>query len=449
MTCRGSLLLIAVLACGACASTEPAEPTDEEILATLPAPRPGDWPAEDATRVASERDRIARARAAEEADPAVVEEDDEGLLSHLDAWSPGIEAGNGTARDMFRTQDSPQGGEDRKSGEFLIVPLPFANPTIGGGVFLIGGYIFRPDPEDEVSPPSTVGAGTMYSSNGSWGAGLGGQVFLDEDRWRIGAALAYADINYRLFGVGQDFGGEGRSVPIRQKVLGLDFSVLYGLGGEVHLGPVVRAFRVDTLLNQGRPIQVGPIGIPLKPIRTTEVSVGMELTRDTRDDHFYPRDGELVDLQARFFRESLGGSNDYDIYLAAFNTYHSLAERTVLAGRVYGRFAGGDVPFYALSYLGALPDIRGYEVGRYQDRMLLAFQAEIRQELIGNLGVGLFAGFGQVQHRTGDFRLDDFLPGLGGGVTYNVAADSHVNLRADVAWGVDGWVFYLGVGQVF
>ena len=40
-------------------------------------------------------------------------------------------------------------------------------------------------------------------------------------------------------------------------------------------------------------------------------------------------------------------------------------------------------------------------------------------------------------------------PYLGAGITYKIASDNHVNMRADVAWGVDGWVFYLGVGQAF
>jgi len=429
-----------------CAGGGSRDLTDEEILATLPPQGSGDWPALKAALVASERNRAARAEAAK---PEEEVPEEGGILGEIDSWSPGIESGSATSHDMFQVQDSPHGGDDEKTGEFLIVPVPFANPTIGAGLFVLAGTIFRPNPDDKVSPPSTLGGGGMYSTNNSWGLGLGGSMFLDEDRWRIGAALAYADVNYRLYGVGQEFGGVGKSVRISQQVLMLQASVLYGLGGNFHIGPVFRMFRVETELNDGRPIKVGPIDIPVDPRRARQVSLGAQFTFDTRDDVFYPREGQFVDAQARFYREALGGRNDYEIYSLAANTYHSMAERTVLAGRLFWRMADGQVPFYGLSYLGTGPDIRGYEVGRYQDKILIAVQAEIRQELLKNFGVEAFAGFGQVQREMNNFRFSDFLPGIGAGVTYDVAADSTVNMRADVAWGVDGWVFYLGVGQAF
>jgi len=447
--------LVAATLLSACESTAPREPSDKDILASLPTPGPLSWPARDTTRVASERNRRAQLAAEEEARREADqreeedEEDEEDLLSYIEAWYPDESHGGTGAGGMFEVDDWPGDEKGLDEDELVIVPVPFANPTIGAGLYLIGGYIFRIDPEEEDAPPSAAGLAGMVSTNGSWGVGLGGSFHVDEDRWRILTALAYADVNYKLYGIGQQLGLEGRSVDISQSVLGLEVDVLRYLGSSMYLGPVFRAFTVDTDLNKGRPFEFGRFRLNIPTVRTREVSAGLEFTRDTRDDKFYPRRGDHLDLQARVYSEGLGGDHDYRVYTAAWSLYHSLANRTVLAGRGYGRLADGDVPFYALSYLGAGSDIRGYEVGRYQDRILLAFQAEIRQELAHHFGVEVFGGVGQVADRMGDFRLNDFLPGVGAGVTYTVTDKSHVNMRADVAWGVDGWVFYLGVGQAF
>ena len=70
-------------------------------------------------------------------------------------------------------------------------------------------------------------------------AGVGGQFYIDEDRWRIKTGLIYADVNYRLFGIGQDSGGNDRYVRINQSVLGFQFDLLRYVGGDIHIGPVI------------------------------------------------------------------------------------------------------------------------------------------------------------------------------------------------------------------
>lgn len=52
-----------------------------------------------------------------------------------------------------------------KPAEWMLVPLPGYNPTLGFTLTGMGAYIF---PADAKSPPSTVGGFGMFSSNGSW-----------------------------------------------------------------------------------------------------------------------------------------------------------------------------------------------------------------------------------------------------------------------------------------
>ena len=105
--------------------------------------------------------------------------------------------------------------EDRKppSAELVIAPIPFSNPTFGAGLILAPAYIFPLDPQDMLSPPSTVALGAMYSSNDSKAFAAGGNVHYDEDRHRVSGGIGYFDINYDFFGIGSDAGDQGLSVP--------------------------------------------------------------------------------------------------------------------------------------------------------------------------------------------------------------------------------------------
>src|SRR5262249_23556056 len=102
----------------------------------------------------------------------------------------------------------------------------------------------------------------------------------------------------------------------------------------------------------------------------------VRLQYDTRDNQFNPETRWFVDGQATFFDEAFG--SDFTFQTAELTTkrYWSPAERHTVALSGYGRFSFGSVPFFALSMFGARNQLRGYPVGRYQDRMLLAGQAE-------------------------------------------------------------------------
>jgi hypothetical protein len=64
--------------------------------------------------------------------------------------------------------------------------------------------------------------------------------------------------------------------------------------------------------------------------------------------------------------------------LGAYNIFFSLAEKMVLAYRLYGRFIAGRVPLYDLFYFDSHNDLRGYAAGQYVDKSMIATQLEFR-----------------------------------------------------------------------
>lgn len=110
---------------------------------------------------------------------------DEKLEMVESSWAPDI-----------RGHDAPLKVE---KGNFVIVPIPISNPMLDTALVVGAAYFYKQTPEQKkVQPASVTGAGAMYSSNGSLAAGLGHQSYWSEDRWRLTAAVGYADLDLVL-----------------------------------------------------------------------------------------------------------------------------------------------------------------------------------------------------------------------------------------------------------
>jgi hypothetical protein len=365
-----------------------------------------------------------------------------GIPANVAPTAAGAPAGATTAPSTTApaTQATPP-----KKGEWLIAPLPNYSPTFGWGVIGRVGYIFPLNSDDKISPPSMVGAFGYYSQNDSWAAGLATRLFVDEDRYRITAALVHGELNYDFSGVGTAAGTSGQSIPLDQKMTGGIFETLFKIAPNLYLGP--------KYIGSNMNIRVHPNGssvtIPTNEVNTTFSGLGLHAQWDTRDSQFYPRKGYLADIDVSFHDPALGDDFAYQIYKLSWNGYFSLASNQVLALRAMGQFENGDVPFYALSQFGRGSDLRGYRVGQFQDKQMFAVQAEYRLEITKRFGVVAFAGVGQVMPSLSSVTFDNLLPSGGVGLRYVLAPQNHVALRLDVAWGREGSQFYLTVGEAF
>jgi hypothetical protein len=333
--------------------------------------------------------------------------------------------------------------------EFIVAPIPFYSPGMGGGLSLAGGYIFPVDPSDKVSPPSIVGLGGFYSSSGSWGVGGAAKLNLDEDRWRLTLGAAHASINTDFYGIGSAAGQSGKSIELNQTFTGGDVEVLRQTVPHFYVG--VRYLITDMKTSIRRNDQTAFPWLPNieRDGNLTIAAGGLRLLYDDTDSQFYPTKGGVADFRANFFTEALGSDRDFQVYSLALEHYLSLGPSDVLAMRGFGRYAAGNVPFWALSSFGIHNDLRGYDVGRYRDKMMLAGQLELRHQFSPRWTGVAFAGVGEVATDLHSLKFDTLLPSVGLGIRYALSKAQHIGLRLDVAWGLDGWAVYFGVGEAF
>jgi outer membrane protein assembly factor BamA len=185
-------------------------------------------------------------------------------------------------------------------------------------------------------------------------------------------------------------------------------------------------------------------------------ALGLRVQADSRDSTTYPLRGALADLESDFYDPAFGGKRSFQSYRVYGNAYFSLRERQVLAARLTACSVRGDAPVYALCLFGIKNDLRGYQVGKFLNRAMLATQAEYRLSLperlgfFGHFGFVAFAGVGEVAPGLGDLNSKDLLPSAGLGIRYLLAKENHVNFRFDYAWGKAGnRGLYVGVGEAF
>src|SRR5262249_30453743 len=112
---------------------------------------------------------------------------------------------------------SPAPVKTPKPAEWMLVPIPSYNSTLGFMVTGMGAYIF---PADAKSPPSTVGGFGMVSTNGSWAFGGISKLNLAEDHYRVTAFLMLGHINWDFYGIGNEAADRGVFVPISQRMAG-------------------------------------------------------------------------------------------------------------------------------------------------------------------------------------------------------------------------------------
>lgn len=334
-------------------------------------------------------------------------------------------------------------------GAIVAAPLPIVSPAIGSGIIPVLGYIFPISEKDKVSPPSVIGAAGLITDDGSRGFGLYGDLYFKEDKYETTALYGHGNIDYNLYGIGIAAGDAGLKLPLSQTGQVFRAEFLRVVKWKIFVGG--RFWTGDSLVvvKPTTDTQLPPVP-PDVGLNTTLRALGMRAIRDTRPNQFYPTAGMKAEFTADVFAKDLGSKYSFQSYRFTFNKYTTIAKNQVLAYNLFGCFTGGEPPFYGNCVYGVNNELRGYVAGQYLDRHMFATQLEYRLVLPKKFGLAAFTGVGEVVPGASQFfRVDNFLPDVGGGPRYELSKKYHVNLRVDFARGKNSWTWAVGVGEAF
>ena len=336
--------------------------------------------------------------------------------------------------------------KDKWGGEYVPAVIPTANPTIGSGLTFALLYLRKLDKE---SRPSTFGVAGFRTDSESWGAGLGMRTRFAADRFRFNGVYAAFNLNYDYFGIGEDAGDRGKTIPLNQRgdLYGIQF--LTHLPGNFFLGPQFTKVDVSSTFDLSQ--LPGFILPPAVEFDTISAGAGLHLQYDSKDREFNPSSGTLFDLEADFWGEYAGGDFDFQQHSLKYTRYLGLGEgdERIIAVRGTFCYTTDDTPFFQLCMLGLGDAFRGYQGGRYRDLSAATVQAEYRWRFWKWLGIVFFGGWGQVAENLSDYNLGDSVPSVGTGLRFLIAKENKLNFRIDYAWGRNDSALYVTIGEAF
>jgi outer membrane protein assembly factor BamA len=321
------------------------------------------------------------------------------------------------------------------NGSFVAAPIPFRNPTIGTGLALGGGYLFK---DEARSATSFLGAGGFKTDNGSYGYGLAGNVVLGDNRWKMSAFLGHVELTYDLYtalGIAEiDQSGSLAKVELA-----------YGVTPELSFGVIGRY--LDTTIESDRTV---PAEILADLGDATVTGIGLTGDLDRRDDTIYPTDG--MQLSLVLYGNQFDGlrTRDYQKGVLLYDTFHPLGDKGVLAARGALCGASDETPFFDLCSLGGTDAMRGFPVTQFLDNRLASAQVEYRRVFAGRLGGVVFAGAGMVGADTDELSFDDAHAAAGVGARIRLSRKFPVDFSIDASWNdEDEQLLYIYVGQRF
>jgi hypothetical protein len=327
-----------------------------------------------------------------------------------------------------------------KQRNFVIVPIPLSNPTIGTGLILGGAYFYKQTPEQKkVQPASVTGVGGMYTTTDSYAYGIGQQSYWNEDKWRFAGFLGYVNLELPLFapspndpnGVGLDWLVEGTFMQAK---------IQRAIARNWYIGAWGRYFDTQQKFSINISGDNFELGTDLKA-----AGLGLNAEFDTRDVPANAYKGRRFEINALFNSEALGSTDDYQGYDARYRSYHHLMEELVLAWEVRGCWKSGEVPLWDACKV----NLRGFPLTEYLAKTSASTQIEGRWKPFKSIGFAAFLGAGMTDRTYTDFRDDNLIPSYGVGFRWMVMKAQRINLRIDYGRsdGQDAW--YLAASEAF
>jgi outer membrane protein assembly factor BamA len=338
--------------------------------------------------------------------------------------------------------------ETSRKGGVIILPIVFYSPEthMAGG---LGGILtFRRSGAGATDRPSSISFYAIYTQMKQFSVSWEPEFYFLKEAWLVKGRLQIERYPDKFWGIGPavpDAAEEGYTP--RSAMIEASFQRKVVPSANLYAGLQVRYERY-------RIIKTDPAGAIGRGAVTgsgggTATGIGFILSRDSRDDLFFPRRGDYWQLSALFNAKAFGGDFAYTHMKLDARRYLPAFASHVLAFQGQIQVISGAPPFYGYAKLGSDTMLRGYYTGRFRDKVMAAVQAEYRLPLFWRIGIVGFAGLGNVAPRLGALELDHLKYSYGTGLRYRISSRETTNLRVDVAFGKNTSGIYFTAREAF
>lgn len=296
---------------------------------------------------------------------------------------------------------------------------------------------------------SEIKAFTFFTLENQYGLWLDHAVYTNKNKWFLYGRARYQSFPLLYFGIGPDSPSEylsridGQYILLRERLLRETFPSLY-IGLELDYQRLNNVKYVDQSLGSSPP-SIGSYG-------SSNLGLGLGVLYDNIHNALNPRKGIYSEWAFLKYSQTLGSDFNMTSYIIDNRIYKPIKKNTVLAFQLYGQFTLGNPPFNMLSLMGGESLMRGYYLGRYRDKHLIAGQVEYRIlpfDFSKRWGASVFVAAGEVFSEDNIFQINRLLPTGGFGVRYLVFPEKDIYTRIDISFTGEGRGVYFFIGEAF
>jgi len=308
---------------------------------------------------------------------------------------------------------------------WLLLPQFSNSPKLGTALGGLAGYMRQFDKQSQVS---IFGASAQYTSTDSATAVLFARTSFDEDHHRINV-LGMSGVIKNNY---DDFLGTGTPLRSEDHIRSFVGRYLYRVKDDWFVGAQALATNYQivgqTALDDD---MIGLLGLT----GFEAGGVGLVLYHDSRDLQDAPKQGWVFNLNNIAYRQSIAGSNDFDVYRLDYRQFWSHGDGHVLAVRQSNQWTKDAPPG---AYAPVL--LRGYTMGEYLGQSMSSIEIEERHRIAERWTATAFAGVACLYggSRGGCSGSDNIFPSIGVGVQYILKPVQGIVANLELAAGKAG-----------
>ncbi|GAB3945627.1 BamA/TamA family outer membrane protein [Spirosoma harenae] len=353
----------------------------------------------------------------------------------------------GLGRFIYQTLNDTSSAE---SSKILVFPTLGYAPETSLEVGLRTFSLYYAKDDTTVNRLSEITLYTFLTLRGQFGAQLENAVYSDQNKYFLLGRVRYQQFPLLYYGIGHETQPHNpalvnsNQIQFRQRVLRKVYASWYA-GLEVDYQNIHRV----SFEHSDSSAFIRPVGSE----GSSSVGVGVAIVNDTRKNVLNVRNGQFLEAGFLAYRQAVGSDFDYQSIVIDGRIYRPLGKpNRIIAAQLSGVLMSGTVPFNNMALLGGENLMRGYYLGRYRDKNLIAMQTEIRWlpfSFSKRWGGTVFAGLGTVAPTLDKIQFNQFRWAVGGGLRFLFFQRKDVFLRADVGVTREGTGLYFSLGEAF
>jgi outer membrane protein assembly factor BamA len=339
---------------------------------------------------------------------------------------------------LFRLSAAPlvlshqESDKGEKASGLTFLPVVFYTPetkwALGGG----GLYYFRLTRDKTVLRPSNISFSGAYTQRKQTDLNINPDFYL-KNGFHLQVKFQYSDFPDQFYGIGSGT-TEEMEEPFSSRFWKMSVETLKQVWGPLNIG--FQYFFDHTRLKEVRDGGLLSSNRISGSAGGTVSGFGYFMTYDSRDSIFYPTTGSFHQFSAMAFGRALGSDFTFSRFYLEFRRYLRLSFAHCLAFQTRFLAQTGEPPFWRMGLLGGPESMRGYYLGRYRDKNMIALQAEYRfVPVFWRLGLAVFAGLGDVAASPRQFDLGRLKYSCGLGLRFVIDPKQRINLRLDYGIG--------------